>query len=110
METLLHHRASALVLILVLILGATTARADDDGDHELARRLVESGEIRALPAIVEQVAITVPGKVLEVEFESEKGVYKYELKILRPDGKVQEVEVDARDGQVLKIEDDEDDD
>lgn len=106
METLLHRFP---IFVLILMLAATGARADDD-DHELARRLVERGEIQALPTIVEQIAVTVPGKVLEVEFESDEGVFKYELKILRPDGKVQEVEVDARDGQVLKIEDDEDDD
>lgn len=107
MEISLHHRLP--ILALLLMLGMTSARADDD-DHELARRLVEAGKIQALPSIVEQIAVSVPGKVLEVEFESDEGVFKYELKILRPDGKVQEVEVDARDGQVLKIEDDEDDD
>ena len=48
----------------------------------------------------------VPGKMLEVELELEKTGYVYELKLLRPDGKVQEVEVDAASGNILKIEDD----
>jgi uncharacterized membrane protein YkoI len=68
--------------------------------------LLAEGQIRSLPAIIEEVKIQVPGEMLEVEFESEKGLYKYEIKILRPDGKVQEVEVDARTGAILKIEDD----
>ena len=42
----------------------------------------------------------------EVEFEVEDGAYVYEIKILRPDGRVQEVEADAATGKILKIEDD----
>lgn len=59
-----------------------------------------------MSAIIEEVKTQVPGEMLEIEFESEKGVYKYELKILRPDGKVQEVDIDAVTGSVLKVEDD----
>lgn len=106
MEHVTTHRWILLAVPLLLV-AAPTARADDDDvDHDVARRLVEKGDIRALSTIVEEVATSVPGKVLEVEFEHEKGLYKYELKILRPDGKVQEVEVDARSGSILKVEDD----
>lgn len=100
--------AVSRLLLVSLALGLSSAggvRADDD-DHELARRLVDEGKIRALSAIIEEVKTQVPGEMLEIEFESEKGVYKYELKILRPDGKVQEVDIDAVTGSVLKVEDD----
>jgi uncharacterized membrane protein YkoI len=96
-----------LMSIAALVAFASPVTADDDAaDHNLARRLVAEGQIRALAVIVDEVKAKVPGEMLEVEFESEKGVYKYELKILRPNGKVQEVEVDARTGAILKIEDD----
>ena len=96
-----------LLSVAVFNLLASPVRADDDAaDHNLARRLVAEGQIRALAVIVEEVKVQVPGEMLEVEFESEKGIYKYELKILRPDGKIQEVEVDARTGAILKVEDD----
>ncbi len=96
-----------LLSVAVFTLLASPVRADDDAaDHNLARRLVAEGQIRALAVIVEEVKVQVPGEMLEVEFESEKGIYKYELKILRPDGKIQEVEVDARTGAILKVEDD----
>jgi uncharacterized membrane protein YkoI len=99
--------SSLMVLGLALPgLAIPHARADDD-DHDLARRLVEKGEIRALSEIMEQVSAQYPGKVLEVEFESEHGRYTYEFKILRTDGKVVEVDVDARSGAATsELEDD----
>ena len=96
-----------LLSVAALAAFASPVRADDDAaDHNLARRLVAEGQIRALAVIVDEVKVQVPGEMLEVEFESENGIYKYELKILRPDGKIQEVEVDARTGTILKVEDD----
>ena len=55
---------------------------------------------------MKNVQAQVPGEVLEVEFEAEHGTHVYEFKILRSDGKVQEVEVDAATGKITKIEDD----
>jgi uncharacterized membrane protein YkoI len=90
----------------LIALGGATARADDDNDHELARRLYEQGRILALADVLRTVQAEVPGEVLEVEFEAEHGAHVYEFKILRSDGKVQEVEADAATGKITKIEDD----
>jgi uncharacterized membrane protein YkoI len=79
---------------------------DDDNDHELAHQLLQEGRILPLAKIIESVSKEVPGEMLEVEFEVEDEGYVYELKLLRPDGKVQEIEVDAVSGKILKIEDD----
>jgi uncharacterized membrane protein YkoI len=89
---------------LALFLATSAARSDDD-DQELARRLVQDGRIRPLADIVAAVRPEVPGEILEVEFDTENGVYVYKLKILQADGKVEEVEVDAESGKVIKIED-----
>lgn len=104
--TIFPNRRPSLpfAVLLASFLTAFPALADDD--HNLAKRLLAEGQIRALSAIVEEVRVQVPGEMLEVEFESDDGRYKYELKILRPDGKVQEVEVDARTGAIMKVEDD----
>jgi uncharacterized membrane protein YkoI len=90
----------------LITLGAAGARADDDNDHELARQLYEQGRILALADVLKAVQAEVPGEVLEVEFEAEHGTHVYEFKILRSDGKVQEVEADAATGKITKIEDD----
>jgi uncharacterized membrane protein YkoI len=81
------------------------ARADDVGP-EVAKRLLSEGRIRPLAEIVDAVRSKVPGELMEVELELEDGVYVYDVKLLGPNGRVQEVEADAATGKILKIEDD----
>lgn len=102
---------SICAILTILAAGLTPdARALAGGEvdigHDDARKLVESGRIRPLDAIVGTVGKQVPGKLIETKLEQEHGQFVYELKILRPDGRVQEVEVDAAAGKILKIEDD----
>jgi len=83
----------------------TAAHADDIGP-EVAKRLLKEGRIKPLTEILAAVNAKVPGELLEVELEIEDGIYVYEFKLLRPDGRVQEVEADASTAKILKIEDD----
>ena len=100
-------RPFALILIaLIAAIGAPLGAAADDSDHDLARRLLEQGRILPLADIVDKVRSEIPGEMLEVEFKTDDGAYIYELKILRPDGRVQEIEVEAASGKIIKIEDD----
>jgi uncharacterized membrane protein YkoI len=99
------HRRCTFAAALFAMLAAGLAHADDVGP-ETAKRLVSEGRIKPLSEILNAVKRQVPGEMLEVELELEKTGYVYELKLLRPDGKVQEVEADAASGNILKIEDD----
>jgi uncharacterized membrane protein YkoI len=99
------HRRCSLAAALVIALAAGAARADDVGP-EVAKRLLSEGRIKPLSEIISGVQAKVPGEVLEVQLELDDGIYVYELKLLRPNGKVQEVEADAASGSILKIEDD----
>ena len=99
------HRRCTFAAALFVMLAAGLAHADDVG-QETAKRLVSEGRIKPLSEILNAVKRQVPGEMLEVELEFEKTGYVYELKLLRPDGKVQEVEADAASGNILKIEDD----
>ena len=91
---------------VALIFAMSSPVHGDDIDHDAARRLTREGVILPLAEIVAAIGEKIPGEVLKVELEREHGSYVYELKILRPNGKVKEVEIDAATGKVLSIEDD----
>lgn len=99
------RRIGRVLAVLPIWAGAALA-GDDDIGHEAARELLESGRILPLEAILAEIAESVPGKLIETQLEYEDGRIVYDLEILRPEGRVQEVEVDAATGHVLKIEDD----
>jgi len=73
-----------------------------DSDHDRARAALVAGEVLPLPAVLERVGREHPGQVLAVELEREHGRWIYELKLLQPDGGLLKLDVDARDGTVLK--------
>lgn len=84
-------------------------RAEDDNDHELARRALAEGKIRPLADILAALAKRVPGEVIEVDLDYEQGRFTYEIKVLTPEGKVMEAELDARDARVVAVEEEDDD-
>ena len=90
---------TALLLILAPLAGVLA-----DNDHMEARRLVETGSILPLEQILESVHKRWRGRILEVELESERGGYIYEIELLDTQGAVWELEIDAVTGQLLKTE------
>lgn len=94
----------ALVAALLLACAAGAVRADDD-DHDAARRAREAGAVLPLAALQERVRAELGGRIVGVEFEREDGRYVYEFRVLMPDGRLREVEVDARTGAVRAGED-----
>lgn len=89
----------ALAAALALSCAAGAARADDD-DHDAARQAREAGDVQPLAALQEHVTAEIGGRIVGVEFEREDGRYIYEFRVLMPDGRLREVEVDARSGAV----------
>ncbi|MEO8627780.1 MAG: PepSY domain-containing protein [Betaproteobacteria bacterium] len=75
-----------------------------DSDHLIARKLRESGEILPLEKILQRARAAKPGQVIEAELESKKGRYVYEVEILDAAGQVWEVKLDAKTGELIKIE------
>ena len=78
------------------------AIASADGDHDRARAAREAGEIASLETILARMRQEFAGTVLEVELETERGRWIYELKLLAPSGAVVKLEYDARDGRLLR--------
>lgn len=94
--------AAALVAALLLSAWTQPGKADDD-DHERARHALVAGEVLPLRTVLDRIEPDYPGQVMEVELEREDGVWIYEIKLLRAGGALVKLEVDARDGSVLRV-------
>lgn len=91
-------------LIAGLLLVLSTA-VPADQDHDTSKRLREAGKILSLEAIVDKYRQHYGGgRILEAELEFERGRYVYEIEFLGQDGRVRELEYDARTGELLDIE------
>ncbi|MEO5349707.1 MAG: hypothetical protein H7836_08685 [Magnetococcus sp. YQC-3] len=87
----------------LLLFVAEVAMAGDarHPDHELARRLVQAGEILPLERILDNDKVR--GRtLLEVELKKKHGVYVYEIELVDARGQVVEFRFAAKTGQVLR--------
>jgi len=90
-----------LRLITISLLAALSIAAYADDDHDEAKRLLDSGDILALEIVLQKAREIQPGKVLEVDLETERGKKIYEIELLTSDGRVLELLFDARTGEHL---------
>jgi uncharacterized membrane protein YkoI len=102
----------AAILALCLSVGAGTALADRDSsrdrddDHERVWETRKRGAILPLETILDGVLKSYPGEVIEIEFDDDDGQLIYEIKVLTRRGIVLEMDVDARNGRILDLEED----
>lgn len=89
--------AAALALTPVTHAGSKVSQ-----DELLAA--VRQGQARPLADIEEALRGKLPGEVIKVEIEREKGSYIYEFKTLDARGRRHDVYVDAKTGDILEIE------
>ncbi len=96
----------AAALALSAVAGPALSGESKKHDHDAARAALAQGAILSLPRVLAIAGREVPGDVLKVELEDDDGRLIYDLKILARNGRVREVEIDAKTGAVLKVEDD----
>lgn len=97
MSLLLHRAFALIVAAAVLAAGGAPALARDQDD---ARRAVEAGEIRPLADILNVVKGKLPGEVVGVKLEREAGDWTYELRVVDDKGRLFDIHLDARSGEV----------
>jgi uncharacterized membrane protein YkoI len=97
--------ALILAAAVCVVVPAGPSRADDE-DHIAAREALRRGEILPLNHILQIALRRVPGDVIEVELERDDEGWEYEVKVLTSTGRVREVTLNARNGAILKVEDD----
>ncbi len=94
-----------LILICAIALPASLTHADDD-DLDRLRDAVRRTEVMPLSTLQDQVRKTFPGEIISVEIDEDDGRFIYEFKVLQTNGRLLEIEMDAKDGKVLDIDDD----
>ncbi len=90
--------------ILISLLCFPLVSLADDIDHDDAFRLQQAGEILPLESIIQKAKQYHDGKVLEVELEKRRGKLVYEIKILDKEGVLWEMKLNAVDGSVVFME------
>jgi uncharacterized membrane protein YkoI len=102
-----RNLAMALLLAVAALVGAAPrvagARDQDEVRRDEILRAVESGEIRALADILKAVRGKLPGEVAGVEVERKDGRWLYEFRVVDGQGRLFDVYVDARSGEIDRI-------
>ncbi len=95
--------------LAVSMLTLGTANADDD-DAELARRLLDQGRILSLEQLLTRAQELRAGIPVEVELhaEDDPSRYVYEIEMLDREGAVWSIAFDAKTGQLIHLDADED--
>ncbi len=102
-------RLLPLLLVSVATLGVFPAIAGD-GDLDRLRDAVRRGEVIPLSQLQASVRKAFPGEIIGVKLDEDDGRFIYEFKVLKTNGRLVEIEMDAGDGRVLDVDDDDDDD
>ena len=104
------HRYSLAVLTVLLsalipiVAAPSLARGDDSERRDEVRRAVEAGEVLPLAQILERVRGKVSGDITGIEINREDGRWRYEFRVIERSGRLLEVHVDARSGNIEQIE------
>jgi uncharacterized membrane protein YkoI len=99
--------ALASVVAVTAFVVAMPRSADASEKDEVRRdevlRAVETGQIRSLADILNAVRSKLPGEVAGVEVERKKGRWLYEFRVVDSKGRLFDVYVDARSGEIERI-------
>ena len=93
--------SSAVVVLSLTVIGAAYGE-----DHDTALRLREREEILPLEDLLRRAELGADVRILEIESELERGRRVYEVEYVDSGGRVREVLIDARTGEVLAHEED----
>ena len=100
-------RYSGIVALVLAVLTLSVAVHARDLDQDEVLRLRQEGRIPPLEQLLQPALERYPGaKLLEAELEEEDDVLVYEIELLTTDGVVRELEIDVRNGRILKDKED----
>lgn len=91
----------ACVLVLSLVPANAMAK-----DLDRLRDAVKRGDVLPLSVLQEKLRTSYPGDIIKVELDEDDGRFIYEFKVLQANGRLYEIEMDAKDGTILDVDDD----
>lgn len=94
-----------LVSLLILLMPAVASAKDGDDAAE-ARAAVARGAILPLSVILPELEQRFSARLLDAEIDDDDGQVIYEIEMLTTDGRVIELEVDARTARILDMDED----
>lgn len=97
-------KTSVIVSCLLWSIGAPGRADDDDVGMDEVMNAVRSGASLPLAEIRTRISARIDGEIVRVEVKREHDRLVYEVRVLKVDGKLVEVEVDAASGRILEIE------
>jgi uncharacterized membrane protein YkoI len=95
-----------MTLIIAAAMAGIAVSVHADGrnrDQDTVRQAVERGEIKALADILDAIRGKLPGEIVGVKIEQEKGRWFYEFRVADGKGRLFEVYVDAHSGVIDRI-------
>lgn len=104
---MLNHVLLKASLVSALLLTAPAVGVARDLDK--LRDAVKRGDVLPLSVLQEKLRASYPGDIIRVELDDDDGRFTYEFKVLQANGRLYEIEMDAKDGRILDVDDDDDD-
>ncbi|MDO5898741.1 PepSY domain-containing protein [Agrobacterium sp. Azo12] len=101
LNRIFHVLPVACMLSLTLASINATAK-----DLDRLRDAVKRGDVLPLSVLQEKLRISYPGDIIKVELDEDDGRFIYEFKVLQANGRLYEIEMDAKDGTILDVDDD----
>lgn len=93
-----------LAVVILSALGLLALQISVADEHSRAYQLRKQGQIMPLEEILNQARRHPDERIIEVELEDEDGLLVYELEFIGPDGYVRKRLYDARTGELIKEE------
>ena len=100
-------RNAAIKCMLIFALSVSGISLARDISHDEALKLRQQGQILALEQIIAVIKQQYPdAKLLEAELDFDDGIYQYEVEILTREGVVRDLDIDSKNANILKDEED----
>ena len=105
----LKPRIVALLAALAVLCAGTAAAGelyDEESDHDQDRAFaaLKRGEVLPLDKVLAGLGQHHPGELIGVELERRKGRWIYEVRLIDGSGRLIDLDVDARTGEVIRPE------